>query len=101
MNRNILYAPDYIINAGGILSVVGELNPSGFHPAAAREAVAHIYDILLEIFDKSRAEKKAANLVADEIAEDNIQAGINKREGILSIAGKKLKDNCRSIKFKF
>jgi leucine dehydrogenase len=92
--RGILYAPDYVINAGGILSVVDELSPSGFSASAARKKVAHIYDILMEVFHRGLKERKPTNIVADEIAENNIRVGISRRNGPLFIAGKKLKDDC-------
>lgn len=100
MDKGILYAPDYVINSGGILSVVDELSSEGFIPQVAREKVADIYDTLLKVVEKSVSENKAANQVADEMAEQNIREGISRREGPLFIAGYKLKEDCRKYNFR-
>lgn len=68
-NLGILYAPDYVINAGGLISVTDEFE----HPKPSIERVAkkveRIGDTLRNIFAKSKKEHRATNLVADEIAE--------------------------------
>lgn len=78
--KNILYAPDYIINSGGIINASAEFEPSGYNPKVARDKVNHIYNILLDIFQKSKAKNKPTNIVADEIAEYNLKHGIGKRQ---------------------
>ena len=47
--RQILWAPDFVVNAGGIINIVEELD--GYDPAAARRRVRGITDTLREIFD--------------------------------------------------
>jgi len=78
-DKNILYAPDYIINSGGIINAAAEFDERGYDPSFARDKVNHIYDILLNIFLKSEMEKIPTNLVADLIAEHNLSQGIGKR----------------------
>ena len=63
------YAPDYIINAGGIINASAEFEPGGYNPKVSRDKVNRIYDHLLQIFRKAEAENKTPSAVADEIAE--------------------------------
>jgi leucine dehydrogenase len=79
MKKNILYAPDYIINSGGISNAAAEFDPDGYNPVYVRDKVNQIYDLLLEIFNRSQRERKPANQIADEIAEYNIQHEVGKR----------------------
>lgn len=77
--RGILYAPDYIINSGGIINASSEFDPGGYNPKKSRDRVNHIYDILLQVLDKSEVENKPTNEVADAIAEYKLTHGIGKR----------------------
>lgn len=65
--RDILYAPDYVINAGGIISVAREYlgNSSA---AQVRKEVARIPKRLEQIFATTRKSGDPTNLVADELA---------------------------------
>ena len=54
--RGILYAPDFIINAGGIINLASELEPGGYDPEEAEHRVARIRTRLLEIFARAQAE---------------------------------------------
>jgi leucine dehydrogenase len=49
--RGILWAPDFVANAGGIINIAEELG--GYDAAAARRRVRRIGEILLEIFDRA------------------------------------------------
>lgn len=80
MKKGILYAPDYIINAGGIINVAVELEPHGYDPKVARDRVTHIYDRLMTLFAKAAKEKKPTSQVADEIAEYNLKHKIGARQ---------------------
>jgi leucine dehydrogenase len=64
--RGILYAPDYIINAGGVIQVIDEIQ--GFNPERVRMKTEKIYHRLLNIFEKAKKEKilplEAANRYA-------------------------------------
>jgi glutamate dehydrogenase/leucine dehydrogenase len=51
--RGILYAPDYIANAGGLINISLELN--GYDPKRARERVAGIEDTMRQILDEAEA----------------------------------------------
>ncbi len=71
MQRGILYAPDYVINAGGIINVSFEEN---YDQAAALEKVDEIYGTLTEVFEASDAESRPTNVIADEIARRRVAA---------------------------
>jgi leucine dehydrogenase len=70
--RGILYAPDYVINAGGLINVYGELN--GWTSERAMRKAGDIYATLLRIFELSEAEGVPTYLAADRIAEQRIAA---------------------------
>jgi leucine dehydrogenase len=69
LKRAILYAPDYVINAGGIISVSRE-----YHGGATEaQVIADIQAIparLTEIFERARRENRTTNAVADEMARE-------------------------------
>ena len=71
MDRGILYAPDYVINAGGIINVSGETS-GNYDLESINAKIDHIYDTLIDIFKRADAEKRPTNVVADEIAEEII-----------------------------
>jgi leucine dehydrogenase len=65
----ILYAPDYVINAGGIISVSREYQGG----ATEAQVIADIQGIpvrLTEIFERARRENRTTNAVADEMARE-------------------------------
>jgi leucine dehydrogenase len=68
--RGILYAPDYVANAGGLINVYGELN--GWTSERAMRKAGEIYTTLLRIFELSEAEGVPTYLAADRIAEQRI-----------------------------
>ena len=79
MNRGILYAPDFVINSGGLLDVCCEIGKEGYNPQTARHAVARIYNLLVTIFTLSEEEKLSTSEVAINIAEHNLEKAIGKR----------------------
>jgi len=70
--RGILYAPDYAINAGGVISIA--LATPGGGDAAVREKTLAIGDTLTEIFQRAKAEDKTPEQIADRIAEERLSA---------------------------
>ena len=72
--RDILYAPDYVINAGGIISVAHEYfgESSEEH---VRQAVAEIPGRLDAIFERAHESGKPTNVIADDIARKIVAAG--------------------------
>lgn len=53
--RGILWAPDFVVNAGGIINISVELEPEGYDPRRARARVRGIADTLRRIFDDAQA----------------------------------------------
>jgi leucine dehydrogenase len=73
--RGILYAPDYVLNAGGIINVSVELLPGGYNEAYSLERIDRIYGNLKRVFEISRTEGIATNDAAARLAEQRIAAG--------------------------
>jgi leucine dehydrogenase len=69
--RGILYAPDYVINAGGLLSALYEMGR--WDKGTVMRKTAEIYDRLREIFEKSRSANIPTHVAADRLAEERIQ----------------------------
>lgn len=68
--KGILYAPDYVINAGGIINVACELLPGGYDEAASLERVRRIPDALEEIFEISDSKQISTADAAYERAQE-------------------------------
>lgn len=68
--RGILYAPDYAINAGGLMTSALELQ--GFSEARAQRHVARIYEIISRIFTLAREEKIPSWQAAQKLAEERL-----------------------------
>jgi leucine dehydrogenase len=68
----VLYAPDYVINAGGIINVFHEYHGVSSE-AQVHAAIAGIPARLSDIFERSRRENRPTNAVADELARARIQ----------------------------
>jgi len=79
--RGILYAPDYVINAGGLINVYGEL--SGWSPDRAKRKAAEIYETLRQLFEIAREQGLPTYRAADRLAERRIeQVGLLKQTWI-------------------
>ncbi|MDV6333127.1 Leu/Phe/Val dehydrogenase [Asticcacaulis sp. 201] len=70
-DRGILYAPDYVINAGGIIMVAGEISGNN-DEADILAQVDAIGPRLADIFVRAKTENVITNLVADSMAKDKI-----------------------------
>ncbi len=70
--RGILYAPDYVINAGGLINVYGELE----HWTADRamRKAGEIYHALLQLFEIAQDQGVPTHVAADKLAERRIEA---------------------------
>lgn len=71
----ILYAPDYVINAGGIINIFFEQDVEGYNADKATAKVGEIYDTLTEIFTRSDADNMPTYKVADIMAQEIIARG--------------------------
>jgi leucine dehydrogenase len=65
----ILYAPDYVVNAGGLISVVDEYEHGRSNAKRTAKRLVNIQVILHSIIKQSVATGRATNIVADEMAE--------------------------------
>ncbi len=70
-DRGILYAPDYVINAGGLCNVYGELQ--GWTPEQSKKKAGAIYDTILRIFNRAQSEDIPPNEAADRVARQRIR----------------------------
>jgi leucine dehydrogenase len=70
--RGILYAPDYVINAGGVINVYGEVQ--GWAPERSMRKAGEIYGTLARLFELSREEGIPTYRAADRLAEERIEA---------------------------
>ena len=72
--RDILYAPDYVINAGGIISVAAEYYGEGSEEDV-RADVIRIRDRLQDIFKEAKETGRPTHELADELARKLVAAG--------------------------
>lgn len=68
--KGILYAPDYVINAGGVINVYQEI--LGYDKEEALVKTKRIYDRLLEIYKIAKEQKISTAKAADIMAENRI-----------------------------
>ena len=73
MERGVLYAPDYVINGGGIICVAGQIY--GWDNTEIERRTRAIADTLSVIFKRADAEREPTGLVADRMAEERMTAG--------------------------
>ncbi len=70
----ILYAPDFIVNGGGIVNIADEFEDGGYQRERAFLRVAQIGERLLAVFRRAEAEGSTTSAAAERIAEDRIKA---------------------------
>jgi len=78
-DKGILYAPDFVINAGGLLNVACELEDGGYIPTLPRYKVHHIYDTLLAIYEIAEKNRESTHTAALSLADYRIKYSIGKR----------------------
>lgn len=71
--RGILYAPDYVINAGGIINVAGEVL-HGYDRAEVLRQVERIPATLTDIFRRAERADRPTSAIADEMARERLAA---------------------------
>ena len=70
--QGILYAPDYAVNAGGVMNAALELD--GYSRERAMRMMRNIYHTLNRVYDLSERDGIAPQYAADRLAEDRIDA---------------------------
>ena len=68
--RGILYAPDYVANAGGVINVYGEV--VGWDAQRALNKADDIYDTVLKVFDIAESKHIPTYEAADRLAEQRL-----------------------------
>jgi leucine dehydrogenase len=71
--RGIVYAPDYIINAGGVINVSCEVG-SAYNEDRAREKTLRIYETMEKVLDIARRDGVSTSQAADHLAQERIRA---------------------------
>ncbi|MFZ1288659.1 MAG: Glu/Leu/Phe/Val dehydrogenase [Melioribacteraceae bacterium] len=76
--KGILYAPDYVINAGGLINVANELK--GYRQDRALKQADGIYDVLSKVIRISKEQNIPTHLASNQIAEERLKqiGGIKK-----------------------
>ena len=70
--RNILYAPDFVANAGGVINVYSEL--AGWDSARALRKADEIYDTVLMVFQIAKQDRVPTYVAADRLAERRLKS---------------------------
>jgi glutamate dehydrogenase/leucine dehydrogenase len=70
----VLYAPDFVVNAGGVINIAEELSPGGYDRGRALLAVERIAGNLTRVLEVARDEGITTELAAERVAERRIQA---------------------------
>lgn len=78
LDKGILYAPDYVINSGGLINVANELE--GYRQDRAMKQAEAIYDIVKRVFKISKEQNIPTLVASNHIAEERLQkiGGIRK-----------------------
>jgi leucine dehydrogenase len=81
VDRGILYAPDYVINAGGVINISVEFMPGGYDEAEAMRRIERIPQALKELWQISRDQKIPTSEAADRLAERIVAEGRKRAAG--------------------
>lgn len=78
--RGIIYAPDFVVNAGGLINVTFEIEEKGYNPRLAKEKIDKIYGTLTRIFEIAEESDTTTHLAASSLVEYRLKHLIGKRE---------------------
>ena len=71
--RGVLWAPDFVANAGGIINIAVEFEKGGYDPARAKQRVRGIGDTLHRIYDDAQSLRSTPLTAAMEVARRNLE----------------------------
>ncbi|MFN2363824.1 MAG: Leu/Phe/Val dehydrogenase [Halarsenatibacteraceae bacterium] len=71
--RDILYAPDYVVNAGGLILICDEMEPNGYSEKRTMKKTEGIYNTLLKVFKIADQEEITTDKAADHLVEERIE----------------------------
>ncbi len=77
--KGILYAPDFVINAGGLINVTQELRVEGYNSVVARDKTHRIFDQLMIIYDIAEQNHYSTHKAALSLADYRLKYRIGKR----------------------
>jgi leucine dehydrogenase len=69
--QGILYAPDFVANAGGLMNVFVELE--GYSSDRAFDKTKHVYDNMMKVFALAKRDGVSTNIAADKMAEERLK----------------------------
>ncbi len=72
--RGVLYAPDFVANAGGVINIADELRDGGYDRARAWQQVTTIHDTMTRVFARAESEGLTPAAAADRLAEERLAA---------------------------
>jgi len=72
LDKGIIYAPDYALNAGGVISCYSEVK--GLSHEWVMQKTEDIYHTIERIISRSKEENISTHIIADKVAEERIQA---------------------------
>jgi glutamate dehydrogenase/leucine dehydrogenase len=73
-DAGVVYAPDFVVNAGGVINIAEELRPGGYDRDRAIVAVERIAANLTRVLEVARDEAITTEVAAERVAERRIQA---------------------------
>lgn len=76
-DSGVLYAPDYIVNAGGVINIAEE--KVGYERDRANQQIARIHDTVLTVFDLAESAGITTAAAADRLAEQRLTEALNLR----------------------
>ncbi len=75
VKAGMVYAPDYAINAGGLINIYHEAMDEGYSRTRAMDHVAQIGQTITQILNRATIEKLPTSIVADRMAEERVNRG--------------------------
>jgi len=84
--RHILYAPDFAVNAGGVINIAAELESEGYDRDRALSNVWGIFDTVQDVFDLAESQHLTTNRAAIVLAERKLEVG-RRRKASMSVNG--------------
>ena len=76
-DAGILYAPDFVVNAGGIINIAEERAPGGYDRERALARVRRVHDNTLEVFDAAKQNGRTPVDAALVLARRRLDAGVH------------------------
>lgn len=78
--RNIVYCPDFVVNAGGVISVGAELNSGGWQENWVRAKIDAIANTIINVLERSERDGKSSEEIALQIARERIESKRNEKK---------------------